>query len=98
MANKITNEDIININKVYLRVGTYAAAARELGFSAGTVKKYIIPGFKFVDESSIKPFDPSTLKDFDPNEFDDVEDFGDICEYSDEETAQVKDLWKEMLI
>jgi len=98
MANKITNEDIININKVYLKLGTYAAAARELGFSAGTIKKYIIPGFKYVDESDIQPFDPSSLQDFDPSEFDEVEDFGDICEFSEEETAEVQDLWKELIL
>lgn len=98
MANKVTNEDVININKLYLKMGTYAAVARELGFSAGTVKKYIIPGFKYIDESDVKPFDPSTLKDFDPSEFDDVEDFGDICGLSDEEVAEVHDLWKELII
>ena len=42
MANKVTQENIIEMNEIYLKVGTYAETARRTGFSASTVKKYII--------------------------------------------------------
>ena len=45
MANKVTPDDILQINTLYLELKTYAAVARKTGFSAGTVKKYIIPNF-----------------------------------------------------
>jgi hypothetical protein len=45
MANKVTPDDILLMNTLYLELKTYAAVARKTGFSAGTVKKYIIPNF-----------------------------------------------------
>ena len=44
MAKRIDQKDIERINEVYSRVGTYAATARETGFAASTVKKYIVGG------------------------------------------------------
>lgn len=46
MAKKITNEDIERINEAYLHFGTYAAAARAVGCSPSTVKKYVISDYK----------------------------------------------------
>ena len=48
MANKVTQQDIIKFNELYLQHKTYAAVARETGFSATTVKKYIIQNFAAV--------------------------------------------------
>ena len=48
MANRVTQQDIIKINELYLQHKTYAAVARETGFSATTVKKYIIQNFAAV--------------------------------------------------
>lgn len=96
MANKITHDDIININKLYLKYGTYAAVARELGFSAGTVKKYIIDGFK--PDVKIRLFDENSLELFDENEFEDVDDFGSLCELSDDEKGEMVELWDEMVM
>ena len=48
MANKVTQQDIIKFNELYLQYKTYAAVARETGFSATTVKKYIIDNFSAV--------------------------------------------------
>lgn len=45
MANKVTPDDILQMNILYLELKTYAAVARKTGFSAGTIKKYIIPNF-----------------------------------------------------
>lgn len=48
MANKVTQQDIVKINELYLQYKTYAAVARETGFSPTTVKKYIISNFSAV--------------------------------------------------
>lgn len=46
MAKRITNEDIERINEAYLHFGTYAAAARAVGCSPSTVKKYVVEDYK----------------------------------------------------
>ena len=56
MATKITQDDILNINRTYLKLGTYAATARELGFSAGTIKKYVKPDFVDPDKIQLRKF------------------------------------------
>ena len=43
MASKVTNEDILRINELYYKHKTYAEVARQTGFAASTVKKYVIP-------------------------------------------------------
>lgn len=45
MTHKVTPDDVLEMNMLYLELGTYAAVARKTGFSAGTVKKYINPDF-----------------------------------------------------
>ena len=45
MARKVTEEDKILINELYIKLKTYAAVARETGFSPTTVKKYIIANY-----------------------------------------------------
>lgn len=46
MAKRVTNEDILLMNKIYAETKTYAETARQTGFSASTVKKYINPNFE----------------------------------------------------
>jgi len=41
MAPRITPEDIIRMNQLYIRLGTYAAVAREMGKSASSVARYV---------------------------------------------------------
>jgi hypothetical protein len=52
LANKVTPDDILQMNILYLELKTYAAVARKTGFSAGTVKKYIIPNFTLAAEKT----------------------------------------------
>ena len=46
MANKVTQDVIKAFNEKYYACHNYSQVARETGFSAGTVKKYIIPGLE----------------------------------------------------
>lgn len=41
MARRVTPEDITKFHELYARLGTYAAVARETGFSASTVGRYV---------------------------------------------------------
>ena len=40
-APRITPEEIIKMQRLYRRLGTYAAVAREVGRSASSVSKYV---------------------------------------------------------
>lgn len=51
-AKRVTDEDIKRMNELYLKIGTYAGVAREVGFSGSTVKKYII--IDYVAEEEIE--------------------------------------------
>ena len=98
MATKITTDMIKQINELYLQYKTYAAVARELGIAASTVKKYVVVGYIPASERVIKRF--SAVNDL-PAEystaaFDNVENYGDLCTYSDEEAAEIVELWEEL--
>lgn len=89
MANKITQEDIYNINCKYLEIGTYAGVARALGFSAGTVKKYILPNFKPAEELKTIPFSSLILP---------IEKMEMVwsLQLSEEEQKEIEKLWEEI--
>lgn len=46
MARKVTSDDILKMNELYYVDPVYSHVAKITGFSASTVKKYIIPDFK----------------------------------------------------
>ena len=97
MANKITEEDILNINKAYLELKTYSGVARKLGFSPATVKKYIIPNFVIVKDENIKRFNTNDLRSLDLDMFR-IKDWDKLIQISDEEMKEIEDLWKELII
>lgn len=99
MASKITPDDIKKINMLYLSIGTYSGVARELGISPGTVKKYIVPDFHIVDESTFKHFYIIDMNEEpNPEPFFGVENFGELCVLTDDEKEGMKELWSEMEI
>lgn len=91
----ITQADIKQINKLYLELGTYAAVSRATGFSPGTVKKYVVPEYTFVDESKIKHYSREQLPDFAPERFR-GKDWGEMCVLSSDELQEIYELWKEI--
>ena len=46
MANRVTSEDILRMNKIYYQTHVFAEVARQTGFSASTVRKYIDVNWK----------------------------------------------------
>jgi len=89
----ITYEDKIKINQLYQKLKTYAAVAREMKIAPSTVKKYVIDGYT-APEANIKKFE-GPLPDFDSSMFR-TDDWGALCEMSDEEVKEIRDLWKEL--
>lgn len=100
MASKVTNEDILRINELYYKYKVYAEVARQTGFSASTVKKYVIPNWAPVASENIIHFDTAQLPNFTiaAEIFKDVDNYGDLCTLSSEEKQQIKELWKELSI
>jgi hypothetical protein len=96
MARKVTEEDKILINELYIKLKTYAAVARETGFSPTTVKKYIITNYIPKEQIQQNVFNieiPAINK-----EMFDIENFGELCILSKEEKIEVEELWKELLL
>ena len=100
MANKVTNEDILRINEIYYKTKVYAETARQTGFSAGTVKKYVIPGWQPVAIETIQKFDPATLPDFQKavEIFRGIQNYGNLCVLTEFEKNEIEELWKELAV
>lgn len=94
MAKRVTEKDIIDINEAYLLCKTYSAVAEATGWSASTVRKYIIPNYTSKVEKvayNIKPLNiEDTIKKLVANEA--------ICSVSPEEKEELNELWKDMLV
>ena len=97
---RITNEDILQINSLYFQYKTYAEVARQTGFAASTVKKYVIPGWEPAKNDNIIRFDLVNLPNFSEATeiFRGMENYGDLCVLSDNEKEELKDLWLELVI
>ena len=100
MASKVTNEDILRINELYYKHKVYAEVARQTGFSASTVKKYVIPGWKPVENKNIIKFDMAQLPDFTraAEMFRAISNYGNLCVLTPYEQEQMKILWEELSI
>ena len=92
---RVSPDDIINFNNLYLKYRTYAGVARETGFSPSTVKKYIIKDYSPAESTEVKKF--NELPEFCPEIFR-KKDWTSFLDMSEEEFEEVKELWKEMSI
>ena len=94
MAKRVTQEDIIKINELYLKLKNKAAVARETGFSASTVSKYIIADYKPAAAIEKKKF-TGELPEFDEMIFM-IDDWTPLLEISDAEMDEICELWGEL--
>lgn len=98
MATKrVTADDIKQFNELYYKLHTFAAVARETGFSASTVSKYVDKNYVPEGQRQILRFDRAMLsKEFTGEQFCLVENLGELCVLSDEEKVEIRELWKEL--
>ena len=97
---KVTNDDILQINALYFRYKNYAEVARQTGFAASTVKKYVDKNWEPVKTENIIRFDLVNLPNFSEATeiFRGMENYGDLCVLSDNEKEELKELWEELAI
>ena len=100
MANKVTNEDILRINEIYYKTKVYAEVARQTGFSASTVKKYVIPNWAPVATENVIVFDITQIPDYQEavKIFQGINNYGSLCTLTDHEKEEIKELWKELAL
>ena len=98
MANKVTSEDILRINEIYYKTGVYAETARQTGFSASTVKKYVIKDWKPVAVENIIKFELSQIPEFDGSIFKGIDNYGDLCVLTEREKEEMIELWRELAV
>lgn len=99
MARTIVTQDMIKqINELYLKIKTYSGVAREVCISPSTVKKYIIPNYQ--SEENIKKiiFKKEDIPELSFEKFKNLEDWGSLCNLTDEEKEEIKELWNEILM
>lgn len=98
MAGKrVTDEDILKMNMIYYECHNKAETARQVGFSASTVAKYLIPNFTPIDEESFK--NEVEEKDilFNPEIFR-LSCWNDLISLTEQEKEEMELLRKEVLI
>lgn len=95
---KVTKDDIIKMNELYQKLGSYAAVAREIGFSASTVSKYVDKNYRKVDETKIVRY-KGDLPEFVVSEVSGAyTNIGDLCILDEEEEEEIRQLWEEIAI
>lgn len=98
MARKVTTDDIKQFNELYYKYKSYVEVARQTGWSASTVSKYVDKSYTPAAESDIKRFDKASMPTFSAIVFETVSNLGELCVLSDEEKEEIKELWKELAI
>lgn len=100
MAAKITDEQKIQINELYLELGVKAQVARALGVSAASVSKYIIPNYVSQKDRIIEKFEgqPTEISNDILNIEDKAEFATALISLSKEEKEDLKKLQKEIFI
>jgi hypothetical protein len=97
MAARITLEQIKQLNLAYLQCHTYSGAARAVGVSPSTAKKYIIPNYEIPQMDKADTLVCATaIADIVP--FTSFQDIYTATQLTNEEKIQMKELWKELYI
>lgn len=100
MANRVASEDILRMNEIYYKTHVFAEVARQTGFSASTVRKYVDVNWKPVVSEEIVVFNMNDIPDFKEAVkcFRGVDNYGDLCVLTEQEREEIKELWKELAV
>ena len=93
---RVTEEDIIQMNEAFLLCGTYSGAAKATGWSASTVKKYIISGYTSQIDAAVRE-SMITLPDLD-EVVTNLMQMAHATMLTSEEALEVTELWKELIM
>ena len=91
---RVGPDDIIKINEAYLACGTYSGAAAATGWSASTVRKYVISDYKSEQKVEAADIELPPIEEIAEK----LPPWYDITCVTPEEEKEIKQLWKEMLI
>jgi hypothetical protein len=94
---RVTQEDIKKFNELYYKYKTYAEVARQTGFSAGTVSKYVDKNYVPIDDTKKKTFS-GEINDSNFDILAAVDAWGSLLSLSPEELTELNDLWNEIAI
>ena len=100
MANRVTSEDILRMNEIYYNTRVFAEVARQTGFSASTVRKYVDVNWKPVASEEIIVFSMDDIPDFKEaiKCFRGIDNYGELCVLTEQEHEEIKELWAELVI
>ena len=96
MAKKVTQDEILRMNDLYLAIGTYSGVAREVGRAPSTVKRYIISDYTPQEETSAA-FDEnlwSAAEEFTPDYASFMENGSSL--QTEAEKEEMRAYWKEL--
>ena len=96
MRRTVNEEDIIQINEAFLLCGTYSGAAKATGWSASTVKKYIISGYTSQIDTAARE-SMITLPVLD-EVVANLMQMAHATMLTSEEALEVTELWKELIM
>lgn len=95
---RVTSEDILRMNEIFYKTHVFAEVARQTGFSASTVRKYVDVNWKPIENENIIKFDMNDLPEFDTTCFKGIENYGDLCVLTEREQDEMKELLKELVV
>ena len=95
---RVTSEDILRMNEIYYKTRVFAEVARQTGFSASTVRKYVDVNWKPIESENIIKFDMNDLPEFDTTCFKGIENYGDLCVLTERERDEMKELLRELVV
>lgn len=97
---RVTSEDILRMNEIYYKTRVFAEVARQTGFSASTVRKYVDTKWTPVVTENVITFSMKDIPDFKEAVkcFRGVDNYGDLCVLTEQEREEIKELWKELAV
>lgn len=95
---RVTSEDILRMNEIFYKTHVFAEVARQTGFSASTVRKYVDTNWKPVINENIIRFEFNQIPEFDSSIFRGIDNYGELCVLTEREQEELKQLWIELSV